>query len=254
MNRESVSLALAGALIGALALSATIFAHLHPPKREESASAPVGMQSETPAEAWEEGPVVPVLAEQDPAEDLVEEDPAAGPFQVHLWVPDPIPGEKLFVCDRLGCPLEGIEPDENGEVILGPLPPGRYSIWAGQTEVGSFRLRGDAALSDTAGRVWTEGRLLWLERFTPGTVRLSVTMAEPGYYTLGLRDRDGRSWNRDLYVPDSEEPKEPGLWVRTLDFPGLSPGLYTAVRRNQPLGQVELKAGETALLEIGIDN
>ena len=38
-----------------------------------------------------------------------------------------------------------------------------------------------------------------------------------------------------------------------LDFQGLPPGLYTAVRRSVPLGQVEVPAGETATLKIEID-
>ena len=119
--------------------------------------------------------------------------------------------------------------------------------------MGGFRLENNASLSTAYGRIWTDGELLWLERFTPGTARLTVTLRKPGYYTLGLCDRDGRIRWRDLYVSEETQPEENGLWVRTVDFQGLLPGLYTAVRRNQPLGQVEVRAGETGLLEIGID-
>ncbi len=253
MNKESVRLALAGATIGVLALSATVFARHCPPEREESAAA-LAAERETvsaavPAESFAEGEAVPVLADLDPAGD----DPNAGPFMISLRVPDPVPGEKLFVCDELGCPLEGIEPDRDGDAAVGPFAPGRYSIQRGQTELGSFRLHDNASLSEATGRAWTDGELLYLERYIPGTVRLNVTVRKTGYYALWLCDRDGRTWRRELFVSEKTKQDAAGVWVQTLDFQGLPPGLYTATRRNQTLGQVELPEGETAVLEIEID-
>ncbi|MBO4419187.1 MAG: hypothetical protein J5789_05135 [Oscillospiraceae bacterium] len=252
MNRESLSLALTGAMIGVLALSASVFARLHPPKHEETTAALWARPEESQPSPFPEsgtGPAaLPVLAGLDP-----EEETAPGPFLVSLRVPDPVPGERLFVCDGLGCPLEGIEPNREGEAVLGPLAPGRYTVCRGQTEAGYFRLYDNASLGETGGRVWTDGEQLRIERFIPGTVRLTVTLKAPGYYTVSLCDRAGQMWNRDLYVSDGTEPEEMGLWVRILDFQGLPPGLYTAVRRSVPLGQVEVSAGETAALKIEID-
>lgn len=252
MNKESVRLALAGATIGVLALSATVFARFCPPEREESAA--LAAERETlpaavPAESFAELDAVPVLADLEPTGD----DPNAGPFLISLRVPDPVPGEKLFVCDERGCPLEGIEPDREGDVAVGPFGPGRYSIQRGQTELGSFRLHDNASLSEATGRAWTDGERLYFERFVPGTVRLSVTVRKTGYYALWLCDRDGRTWRRELFVSEKTPQDAAGVWVQALDFQGLPPGLYTATRRNQTLGQVELPAGETAVLEIEID-
>lgn len=247
MNRESIALALTGGIIGVFALSAATFARLHPLPREESTAALEAMRETVQlAATTEQVAVLPVLAEQEPA------DAEAGPFSIAIRAPDPVPGEKLFVCDTLGCPLEGIHPDRNGSARLGPLPPGRYSVQRGQTEVAAFCLRDDASIGETSGRVWTDGTLLWLERFIPGTARVSVKLRSTGYYTLELRDRDGRAWRRDLYIPDGTQAEADGVWTRVLDFQGLPPGLYTAVRRNQPLGQVEVPAGEIAALEIEI--
>lgn len=260
MNRESAGLVLTGALLGVLALSATVFARLFPPAREETVPAPAVSTAafaavrETAAPAAQEQTgaeqeAVPVLA----ACDTTAEAPEAGPYYVAVAVPDPAPGEKLFVCDGLGCPLAGIEPDLDGDASVGPLPPGRYSIQRGQTEIGSFTLLENAALSEAEGRAWTDGERLYVERFTPGTVRLTVRLHATGRYTLELRDRDGRSWSRELFIPPGARADAAGAWVRVLDFQGLPPGLYTAARQNHPLGQTELAAGEIAALEVEID-
>lgn len=273
MNRESVSLALAGVLLGVLALSATLFARLHPATREALAADPAastaalaaaqeplaGTEAFTAArepasaagveesEAAQE--VVPVLATCDPAADGAED----AAFFVALTVPDPAPGEKLFLCDGLSCPLAGIEPDQDGDATLGPFPPGRYCIQCGDTELGHFRLLENAALSEADGRAWTDGERLYLERFTPGTVRLTVRLHGTGRYSLELRDRDGRVWSRELFIPDGSPADGDGVWVRVVEFQGLPAGLYTAVRENHPLGQTELCAGGLAELGLEID-
>ena len=233
MNRESAGLVLTGALLGVLALSATVFARLFPPAREETVPAPA---MSTAAFAAVRETAAPAVQEQTGAEQ------EAVPVL-----------EKLFVCDGLGCPLAGIEPDLDGDASVGPLPPGRYSIQRGQTEIGSFTLLENAALSEAEGRAWTDGERLYVERFTPGTVRLTVRLHATGRYTLELRDRDGRSWSRELFIPPGAQADAAGAWVRVLDFQGLPPGLYTAARQNHPLGQTELAAGEIAALEVEID-
>ena len=254
MNKESMALTLAGGLIGILALSAGAFAELHPPKAETLPAALAGETEPASAAAWMAGEAsdaaLPVLAEPEPAVGETE----AGARSVAVSASDPIPGEKLFVCDSLGCPLEGIELNGAGKAVLGPFAPGCYSVQRGQTEVGSFRLEADGSLSETAGRVWTDGEQLLLERFIPGTARLTVTLGKPGYYTVTLCDRDGRARNRDLYIPEGTPPEGNGTWVRVLDVQGLAPGLYTAVQRNLPLGQVEVPAGEIGELAITIDD
>lgn len=259
MNRESVLLALTGAMLGVLALSAVLAAKLHPrpPAAEPEASALLG-GGPAGESGFEDGEAVPVMAEDAPetppeageptasAETEPRDEPSAGPFYVALRVPDPIPGERLFVCDGAGCPLDAVLPDRNGDAAAGPFPPGRYSVCRGETEIGRFRLRDNAALDEAEGRLWTDGELLWIERFSPGSVRLTVTLPGPGWYALRLWDRDGRQWSRDLCVAADAPPEAGGTWTRALEYRGLPPGTYTVVHDRTVCARVEVAAGETA--------
>ena len=249
MNRESMALTLSGLLLGVLALSATVVAGLRPPDRGTAPGASglleTGPAGETGLPGGETEAVQAWAPE--PTRETEPEDPGAGPYLVVLRVNDPVPGERLFLCGEDLCPLAEVEPDSRGEAVLGPIAPGRYVLCRGQTAVGSFRLRGNAALTEAEGRLWTDGELLYLERFCPGTARLTVRLAQPGCYSLQLWDRDGRVWTRELYgLEDSR--------VRTVEFGGLPPGLYTAVWRGTPLGQVEVAAGLTAEASLSVEN
>ena len=257
MNNDSMRLVLAGGMIGLLMLSAAAWYAVRgpaprapaAPARNETgelvpASGPRTEEHGTePTEAAFGEDAVPIFAGDE-----------AGPFAVALRVPEAVWGEKLFVCDGDGCPLEEIVPDRDGDQTLGPLPPGRYGVYRGQTEIGAFRLHGNAALGETAGRLWTDGELLYLERFVPGTARLRLTLPKPGYYSLRLCDPVGRAWNRDLYIPERERPNAGQAYGRTLEYRGLPPGSYTLVYRSTPLGQIEVRAEETAELAAVIEN
>ena len=251
MKGESMRLAWVGALMGVLVLSATALARWDQPlpRAKQSAGdsaaqalrpAAAGPAESGPAEPGEDGAVA-VMAGQ-----------TAGPFLVALRVEEAVWGEKLFLCDPNGSPLEAIEPDGQGDAVLGPLAPGSYGLYRGAEEVGSFRLEENASLSRAAGRAWTDGELLHIERFVPGTALLRLRLPGPGYYTLTLFDREGRSRSRDLYVEEGARPGETGDFLRVLEFRGLPPGLYTAVRLGTPLGQVEVRAGESAELELDL--
>ncbi len=256
MNHDSMRLVLAGGMIGLLMLSAAAWYAVRGPmptpaaagnetKEVALASGPREKESraETTEAAYGEA-AVPIFA---------EDEPDAGPFTVALRVPEAVWGEKLFVCDGSGSPLEEIIPDRDGDQTLGPLAPGRYGVYRGQTEIGAFRLHGNASLGETEGRLWTDGELLYVERFVPGTARLLLTLPKPGYYSLRLCDRVGRAWNRDLYIPDSEKPNAGQAYGRTLEFRGLPAGTYTLVYRSAPLGQTEVRAGETTELAAVIE-
>lgn len=245
MDRESKALTLAGAILGLLALSATAAAGLRPPARS-----PVPPEVSVSAAAAETEEAVPVLA----TEPSVQFSPDAGPYYVSVRVTEPVWGERLFVCDGMGCPLEELLPDRDGDAELGPLAPGRYGLWQGQTRIGSFLLADNAALPEAQGRLWTDGELLHLERFVPGTARFTLRLPKPGYYGLLLWDRFGRRSARDLYLPENAEPDPEGGYLRVLEFPGLAPGLYTLARNGTVLAQVEVEAGQTALAELRIEN
>lgn len=261
MKSDSIRLAWAGALIGVLALSAAAAARLRPPAAWPGAQTePEGLlaletQSGQPgsrgekADAFEEnGAAIPVMAEQTEARQGEELR-----FTAALRVESPAPGKRLFLCDEAGCPLEELSPDPEGDAALGPLAPGVYLICEGQTELGRFRLLDNAALEGAAGQLWTDGERLYLERFVPGAVRVNLILSHPGYYAFQLLDRDGRTRTRDLFIPDSEPPGTDRSYRRELEFPGLPPGLYTLARQGEPLGQLEVSAGETGSLQLTID-
>lgn len=251
MDRDSARLTLAGALLGLLALSATVVAGLQPPPARSPAEAAASAQS-GPVGGFPSEAAVPVLATEP--ETPAETGSDAGPFRFSLRITEPVPDEKLFVCDGLGCPLEEIRPDADGDALLGPLPPGRYGVWHGQTQIGSFRLADNASVPEAEGRLWTDGELLHLERFIPGTVRFTLRLPKPGYYGFLLWDRCGRRRSGDLFLPDNAVPDPTGAFVRSLRFGGLAPGLYTLARDGTVLAQIEVRAAETAEAELIIEN
>lgn len=243
MNSDSIRLAWAGAAIGLLVLSAVVFAGARPPARREDGGTGPALAERMPGPTDFEGEAVAALAETEAAE----------PVTVVLRAEDPVPGERLFLCDAGGCPLEEIEPGVGGETVLGPLTPACYGIWRGGTEIASFRLLRGAALDRTSGRLWTDGTVLYLERFETGTVRLRLILGQPGYESFQLCDRDGRRRSGDLYVPDSALPDQGRGYVRLLEFRGLAPGLYTLVRAGEALLQLTVRSGETAEAALRIE-
>lgn len=237
MNMESKRLVLAGAMIGVLALSATVFAESRPP----------GDPAPTTAPAWE-------ARGQEAAAVMATEAPQAGPFYAALRVEEGGDPDRLFLCDGAGNPLAPVEPDEAGDAVLGPLYPGEYLLCRGLTEAGAFTLLDNAALTGTRGLVWTDGELLHLAPYEAGTAVLVLELPAPGYYSLGLVDRNGLRRSRDLFIPDSALPDRGRAYLRTLPVPGLPPGVYTLVYRGDPLGQFTLAGGEEVRVEAKLGN
>ena len=244
MNEYSTRLAWAGAMIGVLALTATVFANTRPPEKTDPTAATL------PPALAEEAAYPEAVAVMAP------ETETAGPFLVALRVEAlPLEGQ-VFLCDANGSPIEAIQPDGSGDATLGPLGSGVYSIWRTGTELGRFRLLQNASLDETRGQLWTDGEVLHLERFLPGTAAIRLTVQERGFYSFTLYDRNGRQWNRDLFIPDSALPERGFAFVRTLEFRGLPAGLYTLVRRETPILQVLVQPGERTEAEatISVDN
>lgn len=242
MNRESMRLAWVGAALGLTVLSAALAAKNHPPARQ----AETGTSAALPAQTE--------VFEAEAAAVLAPESEAVGSFAFTLQAVELPPEPKLFLCDGAGCPLEEIVFDGSGAADLGPLSPGRYGVFRGNTELGGFRLPDSGAPAETTGRLWTDGTRLYLERSAVGTARFTVRLPGPGYWSFQLWDRDGRGRSGDLYVPDSALPDRGRDYLRSLEFPGLPPGLYTLARENRPLLQLTVRAGETAEAELRIEN
>ena len=287
MSSYSIRLAAVGTVIGVLTLTAAAYANRAAPPSAETtvlaAAAEPGTAHETKT-AGAEGTAEFLTAQtadaetgiacSDPAETGDGEtadaetgtacsDPAetgdgevAEAFVQNAWyaalrVETPTAG-RIFVCDLRGSPLCAAVPDAEGDAALGPLPPGRYALYAENERLGSFRLTEDAALDEAAGRLWTDGEMLHLEAFRPGQAELSLTLPASGYYSLALVDDDGRRWTKDVFIPSDARPEQAGSYLRTLDFFGLPEGRYTLVWNRRPILQFPVLAGGVAQIPVAL--
>jgi hypothetical protein len=267
MSSYSIRLAAVGTVIGVLTLTAAAYANRAAPPSAETtvlaAAAEPGTAHETKT-AGAEGTAEFLTAEtadaetgtacSDPAE--TEDGEAAEAFVQNAWyaalrVETPTAG-RIFVCDLRGSPLCAAVPDAEGDAALGPLPPGRYALYAENERLGSFRLTEDAALDEAAGRLWTDGEMLHLEAFRPGQAELSLTLPASGYYSLALVDDDGRRWTKDVFIPSDARPEQAGSYLRTLDFFGLPEGRYTLVWNRRPILQFPVLAGGVAQIPVAL--
>ena len=287
MSSYSIRLAAVGTVIGVLTLTAAAYANrAAPPSAEttvlaaaaepgtahetktagaegtaefltaETADAETGTACSDPAETGdgEAADAETGTACSDPAE--TGDGEAAEAFVQNAWyaalrVETPTAG-RIFVCDLRGSPLCAAVPDAEGDAALGPLPPGRYALYAENERLGSFRLTEDAALDEAAGRLWTDGEMLHLEAFRPGQAELSLTLPASGYYSLALVDDDGRRWTKDVFIPSDARPEQAGSYLRTLDFFGLPEGRYTLVWNRRPILQFPVLAGGVAQIPVAL--
>ena len=287
MSSYSIRLAAVGTVIGVLTLTAAAYANrAAPPSAEttvlaaaaepgtahetktagaegtaefltaETADAETGTACSDPAETGdgEAADAETGIACSDPAE--TGDGEAAEAFVQNAWyaalrVETPTAG-RIFVCDLRGSPLCAAVPDAEGDAALGPLPPGRYALYAENERLGSFRLTEDAALDEAAGRLWTDGEILHLEAFRPGQAELSLTLPASGYYSLALVDDDGRRWTKDVFIPSDARPEQAGSYLRTLDFFGLPEGRYTLVWNRRPILQFPVLAGGVAQIPVAL--
>ena len=287
MSSYSIRLAAVGTVIGVLTLTAAAYANrAAPPSAEttvlaaaaepgtaretktagaegtaefltaETADAETGTACSDPAETGdgEAAEAETGTACSDPAE--TGDGEAAEAFVQNAWyaalrVETPTAG-RIFVCDLRGSPLCAAVPDAEGDAALGPLPPGRYALYAENERLGSFRLTEDAALDEAAGRLWTDGEMLHLEAFRPGQAELSLTLPASGYYSLALVDDDGRRWTKDVFIPSDARPEQAGSYLRTLDFFGLPEGRYTLVWNRRPILQFPVLAGGVAQIPVAL--
>ena len=141
-----------------------------------------------------------------------------------------------------------MEADADGDAALGPVTPGRYCLTLDSERIGSFRVLENAAITETAGRLWSDGELLHLERFRPGQAEITLTLTEPGYESILLVDDLGRRWTRDFFIPEQEGRGADGSYTRVLRFQGLPEGRYTLVHDRRPLQQFQVLAGGTVRL------
>lgn len=181
MKNDSIRLAWVGALLAILALSASFFARVRPQARPAgsagagetaSGTADAARLRESEAFGEEAAAAMATLPEQGSAPaprtgDKPETasgrgaETAPGRFSVRLRRGGAGTGERLFLCDGAGCPLEAPDPDP--EALLGPLAPGRYLLTDGGRELGAFTLGPDGALLESSGRLRTDGAGLILE-------------------------------------------------------------------------------------------
>ena len=91
MNPYSTRLAWAGAMIGVLALTATVFANSRPPGDQADSAAETSLVQQADAQAQTEAVAV-----------MAPESTASGPFLVALRVEEPPAAGRLYLCDANG--------------------------------------------------------------------------------------------------------------------------------------------------------
>ena len=166
---------------------------------------------------------VPSSSVRDPSAETLRTE-SAGPFLVAMRAGENVP-DRIFLGDDLGSPLEQVEFNADGEAALGPVPPGIYTVVAGTEELGRFRLPESAVPDEVSGQLWTEGEVLHLESYVPGTVEAEIAFSAPGLYTVRLTGAGGE-YRADVFVSERERPAALGCWRRTFRFPGLPAGVY----------------------------
>ena len=173
----------------------------------------------------------------------------AGPFLVALRIGRNVP-DRVFLGDRWGSPLEPVEPDTEGEAALGPVPPGTYTLVVGTQELGSFLLLDNAALDGASGQLWTDGEVLHLENYEPGTAEVDLVLSAPGLYSLCLQGGGGE-YRADLFVSKRERPNSAESWHRTVCFPGLPAGSYRLFLDETLLTDLIVRAGSVSEVSAG---
>lgn len=226
MNEYSMRLAALGAAIGVLTLTAAAYANV------------------SAAGRLPDPPAVTARAETSPPTAAAAEVLAPAGCYAALRLETPIRGQ-LWLCDLSGSPISEVEADADGDAALGPVTPGRYCLTLDSERIGSFRVLENAAITETAGRLWSDGEVLHLERFRPGQAEITLTLTEPGYESIQLVDDLGRRWTRDFFIPEQESRGADGTYVRVLRFQGLPEGRYTLVHDRRPLQQFQVLAGGT---------
>lgn len=78
----------------------------------------------------------------------------------------------LFTAD--GTERQALTFDERGQAVAGPLPPGDYTVQAGDWTA-AFTLRTNASVGEVSGDGWSDGEILHLSRRTLGQLVIRYT-------------------------------------------------------------------------------
>ena len=159
---------------------------------------------------------------------------------------------ELRLCDADGTPLSGIAPDAEGDAELGPLRPGSYRVYAGQTELGAFLLADNAAILRADGRLWTDGELLHLAAQPPGALSVRCELSQPGYYAFTLTFPDGPARSAVLSIPRGAKKELAEGYLRSLLFEGLHAGSWQLWEGGEVCASGLLAQGETAQVAVKI--
>ena len=274
MNRYSIHLACLGAVLGLLTVSAAAVGGMA--ARRDAARKAADRQSAEAAVFAEADPAAdpesedrqPVPASDsartdgtvrvfDPEEDAAafapqEAQPADGSsYLVALRIHRrPIPA-RLVLSDAAGNEAE-IVPDAAGDAVLGPIPPGTYTVLADGAILGRFLLLPDAVLADTEGELWTDGELLHLSDYAAGRAELLLSFPRPGRYSLRLSSSFGGLRIIQAEIPETAARDSAGVWRRAVSLCGLRPGSYVLSIGDEPLCSFVLEAGETVFRDAAL--
>jgi len=175
-----------------------------------------------------------------------------GRFFVSLRADPDAGAEALLLCGADGEPLQTVAPDADGDAELGPLRPGSYSLYDGETELGKFLLAENAAILRADGRLWTDGELLHLAAQPPGALSVRCELSQPGYYAFTLTFPDGPARSAVLSIPRGAKKELAEGYLRSLLFEGLHAGSWQLWEGGEVCASGLLAQGETAQVAVKI--
>lgn len=145
--------------------------------------------------------------------------------------------DMISVLDEEGMSAGNFMTDADGYADIGPLAPGIYYARAFHTDYVRFTLGENAEVSVQEGCGWADGERLYLTEFVPSRLELSCTVPQQQIVTLELVSAEGTSYLQTGYVEDGRTE---------LVFDGLPADTYELCLNGKPLQTVPLD-GKTSL-------
>lgn len=219
MDSYAARLICVAALMGAAALSATLFGNAEVQSSEDPRPMIVQQQTQTSRTA----------AEQEAQQGYY--------IAIRTTLPQT---ENVEIFDTAGNRLQILPVAADGQVTAGPLAPGCYRTWNRSLGSVQFMLLDNAALEVRGGNGWSDGEILYLKGGDAACVQVTVCIGNPTarteLLTLSLQDGNGDVTDRSVYLPPEEQTE------RSVLFDGVSPGVYNLLVNGQYVQSLSLSA------------
>lgn len=230
MDSYAARLICAAALIGAAALSATLFGNAEVQSSED--------------------PRPMIVQQQTQSSQTADEQELQQGYYMAIRTPLPRT-ETVEIYDTAGKHIQTLAVGEDGQVTAGPLAPGNYRTWNRSLGSVQFQLRDNAAVEVRGGNGWSDGEILYLKDGAAVCLQVTVcgqnTDGQTALLTLSLEDGEGVLTDRSVCLPPQTQTS------RSVLFEGMDPGAYRLLvngryarslylREDEPVTEVTLDA------------